>query len=467
MQLETIIYKILRKFNIKTQIWESGVTKKEGYSVTEIIVLLITMILTGIKSTNSFCKSESKSKYSQMEKDSIYRLKNDERMPWRRMLYLIAKKFVSLMSKNAKGNVGEKNEKIDTLIIDDTINIHRGIKIENISYVHDHTDDVSKLGFKNLMIAYFNGCKTIPIDFSIHKEKELGNKKQKKQYKKESKKNSNGNKRRKECKKSKIEVAIEMIKRAVKNGFTAKYVLTDSWFSCKELIKTVREIRDGVMHFIGAIKKDSRKYMYNKLPVNAGQLLKILKTKYKMKRCRKLGVMYYEVKVYYEEVGEVKLYFCKMTGKSEIRLFMSTDIKLSFVQAMEIYGIRWEIEVMFKALKEHFHLGRCQSLDFDAHIASVAISLITYIIVAYAQSTEGYETMGNAFKQISLDILKRQIASEVWIIFESMIEAVIASISSKAVLDISQLQGSMEYQKMKADIEGTFIEKQLQMLNIA
>ena len=44
--------------------------------------------------------------------------------------------------------------------------------------------------------------------------------------------------------------------------------------------------------------------------------------------------------VQYEDVGEVKLYFCRFPYAKEWRLFLTTDTALSFVEMMELYTTR-------------------------------------------------------------------------------------------------------------------------------
>ena len=112
-------------------------------------------------------------------------------------------------------------------IVDDTIDERVGYKIENITTVHDHVAGKkgNKYGFKNLVPGFFDGIAITPLDFSIHTEKSLPKKKQKKQFKKECIRNSNGFKRRADSKNDKITGALLLIKRAVKNGFKPKYVL--------------------------------------------------------------------------------------------------------------------------------------------------------------------------------------------------------------------------------------------------
>lgn len=68
-----------------------------------------------------------------------------------------------------------------------------------------------------------------------------------------------------------------MIKRAVKNGFMAKYVLVDSWFSSIDFIETIRNIQDGAIHVVCAIKRDKRNYEYQGEQVNFKELVAKLK----------------------------------------------------------------------------------------------------------------------------------------------------------------------------------------------
>ncbi|MBU3134291.1 hypothetical protein KPL40_17880 [Clostridium gasigenes] len=68
-----------------------------------------------------------------------------------------------------------------------------------------------------------------------------------------------------------------MIKRAVKNGLMAKYVLLDIWFSSQNFIKTSRNIKDGSIHVVRALKRDKRNYEYKGEQVNFKQLVAKLK----------------------------------------------------------------------------------------------------------------------------------------------------------------------------------------------
>ncbi|WP_255259811.1 transposase [Lentibacillus sp. CBA3610] len=219
-----------------------------------------------------------------MKKDAFYRVKNNERLPWRKLLFSVSKQFQKLVNpeKEVKSN--------SAFVFDDTIDQRTGKKIEKVSYVNDHVAGRKKkstLGFKNLTMGFFDGKSFTPLDFSLHSEKALKRRDKKKQYNKERDPKSNGAKRKKECEMDKITSALRMLKRAVKHGFRAKYVLVDSWFPSKDFLSTVRDIKNGAMHVICAVRRDFRKYSYNGEELNAKELFKVLKKEKKEKRCRK------------------------------------------------------------------------------------------------------------------------------------------------------------------------------------
>lgn len=458
--IDNIICDIMKKFNFKTICWQSGArnVKEDGYTITEIITIMVILPLILLKTVNAFYKSQYEG-ITQMQKDVIYRLKNNENMPWRRLLYGVCKKFQQLV--NPQREIDSKS----AFILDDTADIRTGRRIENISYVHDHVGGKnkkgSKLGFKKLVLGYHDGKNILPLDFSIHSEKKLKGKKRKEQYKKKCVKNSNGDKRRKECTEQKNTNALAMIKRAVKNGFMAKYVLVDSWFSSEDFIKTIRNIKDGVIHMVCAIKRDKRNYEYQGEKVNFKQLVAKLKKEKKESRCRKWNTRYFEVVVNYGDIGIVKLYISRFPYQKDWRIFLSTDTSLSFVDMMEIYSIRWSIEVFFKEAKQYLGLCNCQSRDFDAQIASVTISCILYVFLAYYRRVNDYETLGTLFEFIKDDMCKKTVAQKIWELFDELLTVVISAIAKSGIVDILSFKNSPEYQYLKSIFEESFLANQI------
>jgi hypothetical protein len=285
--------------------------------------------------------------------------------------------------------------------------------------------------------------------------------KRKAQFKKEYKKNSNGGKRRIECNLDKITNSLNMIKRAVKNGFKAKYVLNDSWFTSRKYIKTIRSIKDGGMHLIAGIKRDKRKYTYNGIDLNGKELLNNLKTQCKEKRNRKWNVRYFEVTVNYDGIGEVKLFLCRFPYQKNWRIFISTDTGISFVRMMEVYSIRWTIEVMFKELKQHLALGKCQSRDFDAQIADITLKLILYTLLAYFKRISKYESLGALFEYMNLDMSEKTLSQRIWELIDELLQVAIDLISKSGKVDLKEFKNSNEYKYLKELFELSFLGNQL------
>ena len=379
--INTIIVQVMKTFKLRTLCRQVGFQKQAGYTTSEILTLMLMLPLMLLKSVHALYKSEFQ-KVTTMKKDSIYRLKNNEKMPWRALLLVMTKQFQRLV--NPTNEVTDKS----AFILDDTIHAKTGRRIEQMTKVFDHVAGRkgSKLGFKNLTLGFFDGISFTPLDFTLQVEKALKKARHRKdRFKKQRNPKSAGAKRIQECHVSKITNGLDMLKRALKQGFRAKYVLVDSWFSSHEFIQTVRELGKKPMHLICGVRKDGRKYLYKGDSLNASQLQKVLKNEGNEKRCRKRNIRYFEVIVDYEGIGQVKLFFCRFPYQKKFRLFLSTDISLSLLSMLEIYSISWTIEVFLKETKQHLKLGTCQSRDFDAQIAHITTCYLLYTLLSISE----------------------------------------------------------------------------------
>jgi hypothetical protein len=251
----------------------------------------------------------------------------------------------------------------------------------------------------------------------------------KKQYRKIRAKLSAGYERSKELDRDKNSQLISMIKRALKHGYVPDYVLFDAWFCCEKTLKAIRLLRQGVIHIVAACKMGNAKYNYLSKEMSAGQILKTLRKihKRKPKRCRLLGCYYYTVVVDYKGM-EVKLFFVRYTKRSKWRLLLTTQTSLRFTQAMEIYAIRWSIEVFFKEVKQLLGIQKCASRDFDAHIAHTTLTLIQYVMLSLHKRFSDYETIGGLFRAIRDQYIQATIAQRLWQIMISILTRLVQKI---------------------------------------
>lgn len=453
------ICEVLKKFKFRTLCHKTGIIKKAGFSTTEILTLLLMLPLMMLKNIHQLYKSEY-AKREAMKKDTIYRLKNNEWFSWRRLLCAVAKTFQEHVKPSTDSPTNPS-----AFIIDDTTDQRVGRKIEKVSYVFDHVLQKTVLGFKILTLGYYDGKSLTPIDFTVHEETKLKGKKAKEQHKKEVDSKSPGAKRRAETRQSKIKAALDMVKRGVKNGFLPAYVLCDAWFTCEELITEIRGIKSGAMHLIAGIKNGNQKYGYEGALFNAKQIKAQLQTVGKQHRCRTLGLIYYEAVVTYKGAGTIKLFICRYPRQKHWRAFVTTDTSLSFLVMMKVYGIRWTIEVFFRECKQYLGLGKCQSKDFDAQIASITITFILYTLLCYLKRMESYETLGELFRLAQQDTCEKLLAERLWIVFEEMLALVIEAISTCGSMDVSELIKSEEFCLAKELFASSFLFEQLTSVN--
>jgi hypothetical protein len=120
----------------------------------------------------------------------------------------------------------------------------------------------------------------------------------------------------------------------------------------------------------------------------------------------------------------VTLFFTRQGKGGKWKVFLTTDTKLSFVKLMEIYQIRWSIEVFFKEAKQLLNPGGCQSNDFDAQIADTTVSMIAYILLSFRYRYEHYESMGELFRAMNAECLLQTIDKRLWGLFLELLREI-------------------------------------------
>jgi len=115
----------------------------------------------------------------------------------------------------------------------------------------------------------------------------------------------------------------------------------------------------------------------------------------------------------------LKLFFVKQGygNNDNWKLIITTDLSLSFQRAIEIYQIRWTIEVFFKEAKQYLNLGKSQSNYFNAQIADTTICLMQYLLLALLKRFESYETIGGVFRGSKQAMLELTLADRILEIF--------------------------------------------------
>jgi hypothetical protein len=298
-----------------------------------------------------------------------------------------------------------------------------------LSRIYSHVSNSFSYGFKGLFLGYHDGTSFFGLDFSLHGEKGnekkpnykpygLTNKQQKARYNKKRSTNSAGKQRENEYFKTKTEMLIEMIKTAILQGIRFDYLLTDSWFTCFELVKFI-STRRIKCHFLGMLKKGKTKYSFRDKELNFSEILTILK-RTKMQRNRKLNCHFYEVVVDFKGIP-VKIFFCKMGKNGSWHGLLTTNTKLSFEKAFEIYATRWTIEVFFKECKQYLRLGKCESIDFDAQIAATTLCILQYNLFSAVKRFESYESFGALFRAAKAETFELNVKERILLVIKEIL----------------------------------------------
>lgn len=420
---------LVKFFEIKSVFKPLDGIKKRGYSLTNVLAVFISLPFLHYASVHAIFRSGGR-ELAEGGKDVYYRAKNREDIGWRKLLMNVVKRFIRIVA--VKGEVVEPGKRC--LIIDDSLLAKTGRRMEFTGRLWDHVTHRSLLGLRLLLLCYYDGKSTLPVDFSLHRERGKNEKKPyglpkkhfKQQYKKKRAEGSEGHERAMEVDESKAEIGIQMIKRAFRY-LQVDYVLMDSWFTSERMISCVLGHIKQKANLIGMMKMGKAKYEYKGRLYEAQELLKLVKRTIGIKRCRKIKSAYIVVDVMYKDYP-VRLYFSRFGQRGKWHLLLSTDRSLSYTQMMQLYQIRWTIEVLFKECKGFLNLGGCQSKNFDAQIADTTITMIQYILLTLKKRFDQYETRGEIFKNTTEQIGERRLHIRLWELLVVIMRAILETL---------------------------------------
>lgn len=325
-------------------------------------------------------------------------------------LFGAATRSLDAVGRPDSDSVNERSG-IRALIFDGTTIEKTGYKIEGVSRVWNHVVNRSVLGYQLLVMGYFDGTFSVPLDFPFHGEKGKNKKNRfglkpehyRKQRKKLRGKSSPGAGRKKELDEEKISMAIKMIKRAVAKGINADYVLTDSWFTSWEIVKTAL---DNGLIYVGMFPKVKTRFDYRGKPMTYKVIRR--RNRKKIKRNKRFNPYYIGVVVEWKS-RPIVLYFTRKGKNGNWKVLLSTDLSSGFNQTVEAYQVRWSIEVFFKECKQLLGSGKSQSTDFDVQIADTAITMAQYIFLAVQHRMNNYESLGGLFENTKAEVLEMKL----------------------------------------------------------
>ncbi|MFD1349682.1 IS4 family transposase [Oceanobacillus caeni] len=363
---------------------KAGITKGFGFSCAYLFQLLFCLIF---EQKNWFRLLESKKSESLPGKDTIYRFLNYSKYNWRRFLLSLSASTISKVSRLTK------NDRPKVLIVDDSAyERNRSKKVELLARCFDHASQKMRFykGFRMLTLGWSDGATFMPVDFSL-----LSSKKSKiNDISNKVDKRTSGYKRREEALQTAPEQLPSMISRALSAGIDASYVLMDSWFTQQPLIQSI--VEQGI-DVIGMVKATNQRYLVDEKRVNLKELYRLAKPASGNKS------ILHSIHTTMANGVPVKVVFVRNRNKrSEWLAILSTDCTLTETEIIRIYGMRWDIEVFFKATKSLLKLQKeFQGRSYDSLISHTTIVFSRYILLSWQNrcSTDD-RTLGGMFYEL-------------------------------------------------------------------
>ena len=131
------------------------------FTFVQLVKLLVLHPFFSIKTPADYADS-ALGKLFACKKNSFYRLMDDGRIDWRRIIYSINRQLIGLISRraDAKGNTR-------CVILGYTDLPKRGMKAEGLGKVFSHTAMKRILGFKAMFLCYTDGKTQLMVDATI------------------------------------------------------------------------------------------------------------------------------------------------------------------------------------------------------------------------------------------------------------------------------------------------------------
>lgn len=356
----------------------------------------------------------------EFSKNTIYRFCNDAGINWHKFVRLLSERIIRQFMRPATSE-----KRIEYFVLDDTPFAKTGRKTELVAKFFNHVTMKYQFGFRILTLIWTDEYSSVPIDFcplSSGKDNLL------KCPARKCDRRSIAGQIRTQSQQKAPDIILDMLRKAIHAGHSAKYVLFDSWFATPKGITAIKH--ELSLNVIAMLKK-SGKVFYE----YSGQQLDIKKI-YSMNRKRPGRSKYLlsvEVNLIQKQNGNVVssipariIYVRNKSNRKDWISLISTDLDISEEEIIRRYGARWNIEVYFKTCKQYLKLLKeCNSPSFDAFTCHLAIVAVRYMILSVSQrSNSDDRTVGELFWIITAEVAEISYNHSLCLILQALLETI-------------------------------------------
>jgi SRSO17 transposase len=440
--IDNVFASLWRDIAMKTVLNRAGFTKRSGTSMSDVIFSLMLWLWLQKNSIGMFARECLQ---GAMGKDVLYDTMNREDLNWRKLHEQVADKAIQALKPSGK----------KAYIVDDTVAQRFGKKMPGISSHFDHTSGRHMMGQQVLTLGLSCDEGLVPLDselfisqtkaIELHEPFDDGRSITAKRY-------------RTAQQATKPEMVNAMVKRALNAGIMADYLVADAWFGTKAMIRLTQET---ALVPVLRMKKNTMKYRLSEF-VRGKTVTRELDVQALYKRCvrkawQPINGQKYQAKIVDVELNlaeskdpeewvKVRLLFVRgnagdnqaPAGKHDWAVFLTTDTNLSSAEILELYALRWAIEVYFKEAKQHLGFLKEQSNHYAAYIASIHLTAIRFCLLVIAKQTQGAASIALMRQKLCSNSTDISFSSKLWQVFRAVIAGALDEL--RAVLgDVTNL----------------------------
>lgn len=427
--VDNLFADLWKQVGMKTLLNRAGFSQRSGTPMAALMYCLVLWVWLKAGSVGLFAR-ESLHLFAEAEKDAWYGVMNREDLDWRRLHQRVALQAISAM-KTSRGP--------QALVLDDSIKIRHGKNMPGVSSHCDPTSGRHGMGQQVLTLGLSGAEGLVPLDSelfisatkaqALHQPFRDGRSVVAKRY-------------RVARDQTQPEMAKAMIRRALRAGIKADDLLADAWFGTQPMIQTAE---DALLTPILRMKKNTMKYRvtefrqgqtsHREMDVKGlyqscirGQWDTIPGQPYPAKACD-VALNLADSPPAPARWITVRWLFVRGTvtgekaqpGKHDWAVFLTTDRHLEPQRLLELYALRWAIEVYFKEAKQPLGFLKEPSNHDAAYVASIHLSAIRCCLLSIAQSTHPARGIAEIRKQLSDNAQHIRFAAPLWSVFRAVI----------------------------------------------
>src|SRR5664280_2178390 len=387
--IDNVFASLWKEIGMKTVLSRAGFNKRSGTPMSDVMFSLMLWLWLQKDSIGMFARECLQ---GFMGKDVLYDTMNREDLNWRKFHEQVGYKAAQGLKPSGK----------KAYVVDDTVAQRFGKKMPGISSHFDHTSGRHMMGQQVLTLGLSCDEGFVPLDselfisqtkaIELHEPFEDGRSIAAKRYRTAQ-----------QC--TKPEMVNAMVKRALTAGIMADYLLADAWFGTKAMIRLTQET---ALVPVLRMKKNNMKYRLGEF-VRGKTVSQELDLQALYKRCvrkawQPIRGQKYQAKIVDVELNlaetkdleqwvNVRLLFVRgnagdtqtTAGKHDWAVFLTTDTNLSSAEMLELYALRWAVEVYFKEAKQHLGFLKEQSNHYAAYIASIHLTTIRFCLLVMSR----------------------------------------------------------------------------------